>query len=470
MGRTPKFPFFIRKSSIALAFGQLSFFFLVNDFSPARAEEPPVLEQSATETGTEKNPLKSKGEIDPEDADKSETPKINELPDTPLGASSPEASPQPPAAIAEPIPIEFFRPELGYTNNEKRTRVMVSGKTIPGASIIVANKKLPYFTANQKLNYLNLEDVLVGKRMALANAEGLFVFNFDLPPENIQITLKITKPKSEVSQSFQLNLAVTKQEVKVSDLGELKESPLYSKHYALWLGTGFNFLRYAQESSDIQSNIEFQTFKGPSFFARGWWKVKEELDASFEAKMSPGGVDSSSDIEISSGNYNWTIFAIEGTYYPHNWKTTFQEHPSRWGVRAGFQHHIVPFISRTGASETSAEIVTNSLSMFTIGFQNNVDISSKWAFEWLMRYQSPLFMGSVFQILPNFGFDGSVGLIRALQRNWKLGFYWYGQWHDYSFVHEDRYLINQGDPTPTIKGHQVLFFSNIEVRAGFEFN
>ncbi|MBK7843145.1 MAG: hypothetical protein IPJ71_05530 [Bdellovibrionales bacterium] len=425
-------------------------------------------EQATTETETEMNSLKS--EEGPEGGNNNEPPKNNDLPATPLDATSTEVSPQPPAAIVEPIPIEFFRPELGQTSNENRTRVMVSGKTIPGASIVVANKKLPYFSANQKLNYLNLEDVLIGKRTAIANAEGLFLFNFDLPPENIQITLKITKPKSQVNQAFQLNLAVTKQEVKVSDLGELKESPLYSKHYAVWLGTGFNFLRYAQESSDIQSDIEFQTFKGPSFFARGWWKVKEELDASFEAKMSPGGVDSSSSIDISSGNYNWTIYAIEGTYYPHNWRTTFFGLPSRWGARAGLQHHIVPFISRTGASETSAEIVTNSLSMFTIGFQNNVDISSKWAFEWLMRYQSPLFMGSVFQILPNFGFDGSVGLIRALQRNWKLGFYWYGQWHDYSFVHKDRYLINQGDTTPTIKGHQVLFFSNIEVRAGFEFN
>lgn len=430
----------------------------------------PEQTETETETGTGTGKGPSKIEMGPEDADNSETQKNSELPDNPLDATSPEISPQQPAAILEPIPVEFFRPELGHTDKENRTRVMVSGKTIPGASVIVANKKLPYFTANQKLRYLNLEDVLVGKRKALANPEGFFVLNFDLPPENIQITLKITKPKSEVNQSFQLNLEVTQQEVKVSDLGELKESPLYAKHYALWFGTGFNFLRYAQESSDIQSNIEFQTFKGPSFFARGWWKVNEQLDTSFEAKMSPGGVDSSSNIEISSGNYNWTIFAIEGTYYPHNWRTTFYGHPSRWGVRAGFQHHIVPFISRTGTTETSAEIVTNALSMFTIGFQNNIDISPKWAFEWLMRYQSPLFMGSVFQILPNFGFDGSVGLIRALPKNWKLGFYWYGQWHDYSFVHEDRYLINQGDPTPTIKGHQVLFFSNIEVRAGFEFN
>ncbi len=141
-------------------------------------------EQTTTETGTEKKPLKI--EIGPEDADKSETPKGSELPDTPLDASSPEISPQPPAAILEPIPVEFFRPELGHTDKENRTRVMVSGKTIPGASVIVANKKLPYFTADQKLRYLNLENVLVGKRKALANTEGFFVLNFDLPPENHQ--------------------------------------------------------------------------------------------------------------------------------------------------------------------------------------------------------------------------------------------------------------------------------------------
>lgn len=377
---------------------------------------------------------------------------------------------QPPTAILEPIPTEFFRPLLSSTNKENRTRVMVSGKTIPGASVIVPKKRLSYFTADEKLKYLNLDEVFVGSNETIANNAGFFELNFDLPAENFQIVLKVIKPKSEVSQSFQLNFAVTKQEIKISDLEELKDNRLNSKHYAVWLGSGFNFLRYEQESSDIQSDIVFQTFKGPSFFGRGWWKINERIDASFEVKRSPGGIEPASEIANSSEHRDWTIFALESTYYPQNWITTLYGHPSRWGLRAGVQHHLVPFISRTGASEKSFEIVTNSLSMFTIGFQNNAEINSRWVFEWLMRYQWPLFVGSVFQILPNFGFDGSVGFVRSLQRNWKLGFYWYGQWHDYSFVHRDQYLVNQADPNPKIKGHQMLFFSNTEVRVGFEFD
>ncbi|MBK8203678.1 MAG: hypothetical protein IPK68_15580 [Bdellovibrionales bacterium] len=385
-------------------------------------------------------------------------------------AEIPRSTTRPPAAIIEPIPTEFFRPLLSRTIKENRIRVMVSGKTIPGATVIVPKKKISYLTANQKLKYLNLDEVLVDSNEAIANDEGFFFLNFDLPPENFQITLKISKPKSEVSQFFQLNFAVTEQEARISDLDGLKEGPLNAKRYAVWLGSGFNFLRYEQESSEIQSHIEFQTFKGPSFFGKGWWKINERIDASIEAKRSPGSIESASEIRNFSENHDWTIFAFESTYYPQNWRTTLYGKPSRWGVRAGLQHHIVPFISRTGVSETSFEVVTNSLSMLTIGFQNNVDISSRWLFEWLMRYQWPLIAGSVFQILPNFGFDGSVGFVRALQRNWKLGFYWYGQWHDYSFVHNDQYLINQGDPSPAIKGHQMLFFSNTEVRVGFEFN
>lgn len=382
---------------------------------------------------------------------------------------APKTLPIPPPQ--EDIEVEFYRPEEGDTKKSGRTRVLVSGKTLPGAIVWIGGKTIPYITSDQKIKRLKLKDVLVSPRKVRADSKGFFVFNFDFPRENIQLTVKIAKPKSKVSQSFQLNLGITKEEIKVTNQTDLKVSPLYSKRYALWFGTGFNFLRYQQESTDIQSSLEFQTFKGPSFFGRGWWKVNDRLDASFEAKMSPGAVNSSNDIRIAGGDYNWLIFAAEGTYYPERWThKLFEDYPSRWGIRTGIQHHLVPFISRTGASESEAEIVINNITMFTIGFQNNIDLSSRWAFEWYMRYQSPLAVGNVFQMLPKFGFDGSLGVIRAIRSSWKLGLFWYGQWHDYDFTHNDRYLANQADPNSRISGHQSLFFSNIELRAGYEFN
>ncbi|MCB0363062.1 MAG: hypothetical protein KDD35_10080, partial [Bdellovibrionales bacterium] len=371
----------------------------------------------------------------------------------------------------EQMEIEFYRPATAKTDKQDRTRVLVSGKTLPGSRIWIEKRKIPYFTADKKIGYLNPADVLAGNRLVKADPQGFFSLAFDFPRENIQLTVKIAEPNSRVGQSFQLNIGVTKEGADVTNQGDLKESPLYAKKYSLWFGTGFNYLRYTQESADIQSDLEFQTFKGPSFFGRAWWKVNDRFDTSFEAKLSPGEVISSDKIQVAEGNYNWLIFAIEGTYYPENWTHKFlSKYPSRWGIRTGLQHHLVPFISRTGSSESEAKILTNSLSMFTVGFQNNIEINSKWAFEWYMRYQSPLVIGNVFQMLPQFAFDGSLGLIRAIRENWKLGVYWYGQWHDYAFKHNDNYLKNQGDPAPRIDGRQSLFFSNIELRAGYEFN
>ncbi len=430
----------------------------------------PALAQTPTETETEMSPDTSDAEsseakIQTDTSSKTTPPSQDEID----AEFEEDEAPLPPPP--EEISVEFYRPEIGDTKNSKRTRVMLSGKKKPNYSFWIGDKKIPFLTKDKKVKYLNLKAMLIGPANRKADKNGLFNFAFDFPHKNIQLTLKIAKTPTSPSQSFQLNLNISSEEIKVTNQRHLKVSPLYAKKYALWFGSGFNYLRYQQESSAIGSQLEFQTFKGPSFFGRGWWKINDQFDATFEAKMSPGSTTSSEAIQIAGGNYNWLIFALEGTYYRPQWThILWKEYDSRWGVRFGLQHHLVPFISRTGASETEAEVVTNSITMFTLGFQNNIDISTRWAFEWFMRYQYPLTAGNVFQLKPKFGFDGSLGIIRALKHSWKLGLFWYGQWHDYNFTHQDRYLINQGNPSPEIAGHQSLFFSNIELRAGYEFN
>lgn len=366
--------------------------------------------------------------------------------------------------------VEFFQPALGTSPKPGVTRVMITGKAPAGTQALVSGNEVVYFTSNNVLNKLSLKQALISKRRVTVDDKGLFEFILDLPNEKVQVTLKFKTPQNAI-ETYQLNLQVTPQAVQVQDQADLKPSPLYTKRFGAWFGTGFNFLSYKQASGDIGSDLEFQTFKGPSLFALGWWNVNENLDANASAKVSPGEVRASDAIQIAAGNYNWLIFALEGTYFPKMWHNTlFSEYPTRWGVRFGIQHHIVPFISRTGASTTEAEIVTNSLSMFTIGIQSTTRISDRWSFEWIMRYQSPLATGSTFDIRPDFAFDGSLGVVYSWRGPWRIGGYWYGQWHDYSFTHQDRYLVNTNATETRITGRQSLFFSNAELRLGYEFN
>ena len=380
----------------------------------------------------------------------------------PKKQSTPMASPD--------TPVEFFRPELGQTDRKDRSRVMVTGRTQPGWLVLLSGKRITYFTADQKVKYIPTKEALVSPRRVKANEQGLFEFVLDLPLENVQLSIRVKQPGKR-PKAYQVNLKVEKQKVEVANQQELKASPLYAKRFGVWFGSGFNYLQYKQNSGDINADLEFSTFKGPSFFSKGWWKINERVDASITAKLSPGEVTSSTDIQIADGQYNWTTFSTEGTYYPGKWNHNIMDRfASRWGVRFGLQHHIVPFILRTGSSITEAEIATNSLTMFTIGFQNNIQFNPRWSFEWFMRYQSPLATGSTFDIRPDFAFDGSLGIIYSLPGSWRVGTFWYGQWHDYSFTLKDKYLENTGSPNPRIDGRQSLFFSNVEVRVGYEFN
>src|SRR5690606_26188376 len=89
----------------------------------------------------------------------------------------------------------------------------------------------------------------------------------------------------------------------------------------------------------------------------------------------------------------------------------------------------------------------------------------RWTYYWLMRYQFPFSSKASgsdnFTITPVFAFDGSIGASYDLTQRLKLGFFWYGQWHQYNFSY--------GDGTVTNDGFQSLFYSNMDLRLGYDF-
>ncbi|MCB0408182.1 MAG: hypothetical protein KDD34_08265 [Bdellovibrionales bacterium] len=380
-----------------------------------------------------------------------------------------------PKQPTQDVNVQWYLPEIGETDKLKRTRVIIPGKTTPGARVFVNSKAIIVITKDNRVGYLPTRKAMAKNPIAVADEDGLFSLELDLPNYTVQLPLGVVPPGSrKVARRFQLNLSVEKEKVRYTNLKIVSKSPAYTKRYGLWFGAGGNYLYFQQSSPTINQNINFKTLKLPSAFAKAWMWLNETWDISATAKMSPGNTSSSQDIQVQQGSYQWWIFATEATYYPESMRyDIFTNYKAQLAWRFGLQHHIVPFVARTENFDVNntTTVLTNDITMATAGFKFLIREHSRFTYEVFLRYQYPLMSGDTFEIQPKFAFDGSLGAIYEYTKNWRVGLFWYGQWHEYQFTHEDTYRKNKFPSLdPNITGDTRLFFSNIELRAGFEFN
>lgn len=220
-----------------------------------------------------------------------------------------------------------------------------------------------------------------------------------------------------------------------------------------WFGSGVNFQYYKQTIPSLEGQTTFNNIQGPTAVVSGGFQGETlGLDVSF--KDTPGKMDSSATVDVSNGAYHWQILSVEGLYRTKN----------QWNARFGVQHHLMPFMA-LDAQTAIVDVKSNTLTMLTAGFDRNFPLTKDLRAEWMMRYQFPLLSGSSegapFEVTPRFAFDGSLGGVYSLDKRTRLGVYWYGQWHEYSF--------NYGRGSDSFSGEQTLFYSSIEMRLGFEF-
>lgn len=106
------------------------------------------------------------------------------------------------------------------------------------------------------------------------------------------------------------------------------------------------------------------------------------------------------------------------------------------------------------------------MTMATLGFEKKFPVSKKLRGEWMTRYQYPILVGtssgSNFTVNPEFAFDGSIGGVYQYNESFRFGLFWYGQWHQYGFKYGPL------DST-AFSGRQTLFYSNVDLRLGWEF-
>lgn len=369
--------------------------------------------------------------------------------------------------------VTWYQPVLGFSEKKQRTRVILTGKTQPGAKVYLGAKVIPVITQKRKARLFKASRSLLrdekGKIIthAIANSDGLFQFPLDLPNYTAQVPLKVKGPTGGEPQVYQLNLSVSADKVKVTNQKNLQNSPLFYKKYGVWVGAGINYLTYNQKSKDISQSEKLESVKFPATYLKTWFRLGNEWDTTLEYKVSPGTIENSDTATFQNKNYAWTFYGVEFNYSPEEWNRLhlFGKWFSTLSITVGGQIHSLPFLQRvsTAGNVTTYKIIENNLNMLSLGFKLQAYSNYKWVYEAFLRRQLPLSAGSSFDASPTFTLDGSVGAYYRHKLNWRYGLFWYGQFQQHNYKSHFDTIENDN-----ISGTQEILFSNIELRVGYE--
>lgn len=225
----------------------------------------------------------------------------------------------------------------------------------------------------------------------------------------------------------------------------------------LWAGSGFNFVMVKQTIAST-ADVQYHNTKGPSAYLEAGY-MGEKLGGAVAYKRTPGDIRVDN-YPVDRRDFVWSTYTAEGLFRLP-WKGTVLGYPISWFLRGGVQYHEFPFLFvGTGRSLRQA---SNNMSMASLGF--SAETLGRLKYHWTMRYQQPFKSssegGNEFSLSPITAFDGSLGASYLLGAHWKTGVFWYGQLHNYKFNYRSLVETNVGE--------QWLFYSNAEVRMGYDF-
>lgn len=349
-------------------------------------------------------------------------------------------------APSKPLIEKWYKPYYDPAANKKKPVIVISGQARPGLVIDRPNANIK-FIRNKKVRELSWKKVSVSEFPVTVRDDGYFEIRLRLPNGVVQIPLDQTLEGRK--QNIVIALSVDKKNIAMASKKPIEESPFVNSPRVVWGGLGYNYVRYEQ------SGVYFESFKGPAFLLKGQYEFSPIWTFQSNLKSSPGSTVSSDKLTVQEGDYNWITFTADAIQMPEKWNGRLFGQNWKYGLRYGIQYHIVPFLVEVATDTYS--VTTNTLTMATLGGHVEVNRDRRIYYEGYLEYQYPLMSGSKFKIQPTFAFDGSVGMIYRYKAHWRLGLFWYGQWHQYDYTSDDG------------EGSQTLFYSNIEARVGFDF-
>lgn len=288
---------------------------------------------------------------------------------------------------------------------------------------------------------------------------------------------KISEPESQRSTAPEIwkNLFATKKmstpattyqtpdSTQNSTLEAIASEPVCSesdKRLTLSAGLGSNYLKFDQSNTNAQESGQFSAVTSPTFMAEARLQWNKKWAYSFSYNQMPGKVQTPTSVSINNDNYTWSYFGAEAV-------RRVGEGPAgtQFFLLGGLQRHQMPFL--VGGSVYDVDLIQNQLVTGSLGVRMEWQPQDKWFFESFLRYQAPLSSTSSsgnFKISAATSFDGLVGISRQLSEHWRLGVYWFGQSHTFT------YNYSSADNTTERQGTQKLFNSDLQLRFAYQWD
>lgn len=224
-----------------------------------------------------------------------------------------------------------------------------------------------------------------------------------------------------------------------------------------WSGLGLNYFRLGQTDNAALDKATFSNFTGPTIMAEVSAVFEDFYEVLVGYHDQPGRIDNAQ-YGLTQTNSRWQTLMgdVIGTFS----EVQVMNRPTRFNWRVGLQNHRFPFLTvRNGVVSQSLNIVSN----FSVGTGAEVEINKAWTGEAFLRYQMPFAAQSsagTVTYSPQASFDGSVGAVRRINRNYLFGLYWFGQSQSMKYEYEGSGASSSGQ--------QTFFNSNIQLRLGYE--
>lgn len=319
----------------------------------------------------------------------------------------------------------------------------------------------PYFSHGKQLKVEepfvteNLNPGAYFWRARARDSRGRIISEFS-KAERIQVPDLVPQSLARIDREKRAPAATASSTLKLENKAE---DEWYRNGWWAWVGTGANYVDYRQSVQD-RGTVTSHSPKAASQYLEvgydgygGWGGVVSYKSTPGEITVENAALDRSS--------FTWSTLGVEGLKRSLT-RIPWTNIPLVYGIRVGLQQHKTPFLFLD--ADTNLQLKQNKMDMASVGFLAEVR-QNRWTFYWLSRYQYPFSStaegSNRFEIKPTFAFDGLVGSSYNLTKQLKMGLFWYGQWHQYNFVY--------ADPDVTNVGFQSLFYSNIDLRLGFEF-
>jgi hypothetical protein len=304
--------------------------------------------------------------------------------------------------------------------------------------------------------------VKIGDGQTRSNFEGFFEVAMELPPGLSQMPVEVTAPNKE-QKTFLITVDVNpvKEEIKTTNPVSLQKPPAASKKFRIWGGAGFTYQTFTQKAA---GDLNFQTVQAPGWVARGgYWGDQWGLD--LYVRDAPGKIEATAPYQVQSNVYHWRTIDAKGLYQFHRGPNSrLFGLPSQWQLRYGGELQQIPFLS-VGAN-SSINIEQHSLTMGMIGVGLLLGQERDWSYEAAVGYQHTLSAkaegGQTLTLSSPLAYEIQLGAAYKFAPGWRLGVFSYLQSLSYN------YSLLATDGT-VATGTQKLFYTTLDLRLGYEF-